>query len=98
MTPLLDDISEVESLQASAAVSAEQLPVSVEDLNPTGQAAVNWVPRWVVVCGDWEFGVTVDDHCFLVLVKSEHGQWLPTKWIPWQAARKLGELADTVTP
>ena len=62
-------------------------------------AVHSWIPRWIVEVGrDCEMGITTDDHCFLVLSKDEYGQFWPAKWIPWQVARKLGELSEVVTP
>jgi hypothetical protein len=57
-----------------------------------------WTPRWLVECGkDSEVGITIDDHCFVVLAKDWNDNWGPATHIPWQAAVKLGELAISVT-
>jgi hypothetical protein len=77
--------------------AADQV-IAVDDVDSTEDPVFHYMPRWVVDCGDFEFGVMVDDHCFVVLVKSEHDEWVKTTHIPWQAARKLSELAETVTP
>lgn len=56
-------------------------------------ASVTWIPRWLVDCGKGcEVGITIDDHCFVVLAKSSSGQWGPATHIPWQAVDKLGKL------
>ena len=61
----------------------------------------NWQPKWEVDVGaGCKVGVTIDDHCFVVLVPSfkmkgdevEYtGEWKPTPWIPMAAARLIAE-------
>lgn len=53
----------------------------------------NWQPEWLVNVGDsCKCGITIDDHCFVVLSPTETGQWQPVKHIPKQAARQIGKL------
>ncbi len=75
-----------------------EVGIPVDEIDLSTQAHVpEWVPRWLVDAGGVDVGITIDDHCFVVLAMTEHG-WRPTSWFPWQVARRLGELADGVTP
>ena len=70
-------------------------------MNEDSGTIVNWQPKWEVDVGaDCKVGVTIDDHCFVVLVpgfkivddKIEFtGTWKPTPWIPVAAARLIAE-------
>ena len=56
--------------------------------------AVEWIPEWLVDVGkSCEVGIAIDDSCFVVLVKSWAGQWLPATHIPPRAAEEMGKLA-----
>jgi len=71
----------------------------VEDNDPSADPVIHLVPQWVEDCGDFEFGVMIDDHCFVVLVRAGwDDEWVKATHIPWQAARKLGQLAESVSP
>ena len=61
---------------------------------PTNAPVSNWQPRWKVTDsrGD-DVGITVDDHCFVVLVQNE-GRWKPSAWIPAGAAKLIGILSN----
>ena len=82
------------------AVTTEDKPVPVDEIDMSRMPSVSsWVPRWIVDVGrDCEMGIAIDDHCFVVLAQAGSGHWMLSRWIPWQVARKLGELAETVTP
>jgi hypothetical protein len=61
-----------------------------------------WEPRWRVDVGSGcEVGLTVDDHCYVVLLphysteSSEPAGWRPGKWIPRAAALKIAELGES---
>lgn len=66
----------------------------------------NWQPKWEVDVGhDCKVGVTIDDHCFVVLVPGFEmkggeieytGEWKPTPWIPMAAARLVAEKSDVL--
>lgn len=69
------------------------VPVDEIDMSqcPTGPV---WIPRWLVDCGKGcEVGITIDDHCFVVLVKDWHGNWRPARHIPREVAERLAELS-----
>ena len=72
-------------------------PVPVDEIDLSQRPGVaEWIPRWLIACGKGgEVGITIDDHCLVVLAKTWAGQWKPTSHIPWQAAVKVGELART---
>lgn len=67
----------------------ENSSVSVQDGNPIS----NWQPRWLVD-GDGTLGITSDDHCLVVLVLNEVGQWRPTQHIPEDAIALIVDLAN----
>ena len=52
-----------------------------------------WVPEWVLVdkhgC---RVGLTVDDHCYVVLLPDEEGRRKLVSWIPPIAVEKIVEL------
>jgi hypothetical protein len=74
--------------------TAEALPIPVDELSESAACGPQWVPQWIVPVGkDSEVGITVDDHCFVVLVKHWSGRWVPTSHVPSEAAAKLGDLA-----
>jgi hypothetical protein len=55
----------------------------------------NWQPKWVIATQvGSEMGVTIDDHCFVVLSPNGQGQWQSVKHIPKRVALRLGELAN----
>lgn len=57
---------------------------------------LNWQPQWLVDIGHGcQCGITIDDHCFVVLVQNCVGGWIPTEWIPPKVAYRLGELAQS---
>ena len=65
--------------------------------NPAKESV--WEPQWRVDVGNGcEVGLTVDDHCYVVLLpsyatdSSEPQGWKPGKWIPKAAALKIAEL------
>lgn len=54
-----------------------------------------WEPQWLVDIGhDCQCGITIDDHCFVVLCQDWDGNWIPSKHIPNAVAKFLGELAN----
>ena len=54
----------------------------------------NWQPMWLVDTGhDCKCGITIDDHCFVVLTADVIGQWHPVKHIPHAVAQRIGQLA-----
>ena len=70
-------------------------------IETTGDPVVksSWKPRWRVDVGSGcEAGLTVDDHCYVVLLPSyttssaEPFEWRPTSWIPKAVALKMAEL------
>lgn len=76
-------------------VAGEVVPSDEMDFSLCPKA-VHWVPRWLVDCGKrCEVGITIDDHCFVVLAKDWSGKWGPTSHIPPVVAQRLSELADT---
>jgi len=57
-------------------------------------AISNWRPQWLVDIGhDCQCGITVDDHCFVVLTADVKGQWHSVKHIPHAVAQRIGQLA-----
>ena len=65
-----------------------------EVAQPTNPSAATLRPRWRVECGaECEVGITVDDHCFIVLLKREH-EWMPTPYIPREAAEWMASHLD----
>ena len=62
---------------------------NISDMKP------NWQPEWLVEdkhgCN---LGITIDDHCFIVLSPDTEGQWHPIKHIPNTVARRIGQLAN----
>ena len=56
---------------------------------------IKWMPKWIVKMKPNNIGITIDDHCYLVLVRKEGGQWMPTKWIPKEAVIFIAELIKT---
>jgi hypothetical protein len=77
-------------------LTAKEQLTPVDELDVATQPKTTaWTPKWIVDCGkDCEVGLTVDDHCFLVLIKGDSGEWQPCKHIPREAAKKMWELAD----
>ena len=54
-----------------------------------------WKPKRIVTtCGGSEVGITIDDHCFVVLSTDGKGQWNPSNHIPSVAAKLIGQLND----
>ena len=55
----------------------------------------NWQPQWLVKdkhgC---ECGITIDDHCYVVLCRDWEGNWKPSKHIPITVAEFLGKLVN----
>ena len=54
----------------------------------------NWQPEWLVEdkhgC---QCGITVDDHCYVVLCQDWGGNWNPSNHIPPHVAVYLGRLS-----
>lgn len=70
----------------------DEIDVSLDPARP------KWHPQWVVDCGKGcEVGITTDDHCFVVLVKTWQGDWHPATHFPWQVAERLGQLSVDVS-
>ena len=46
------------------------------------ESGINWMPKWVIKSG---VGLTIDDGCYIILIRKAGGQWSPTKWIPKEA-------------
>ena len=59
-------------------------------------AASSWKPKWIIPdnSGIGGIGLQVDDHCFVVLVKNQAGQWRPVKHMPIEIAKYIGNLVD----
>lgn len=67
------------------------MTLSTEELK-TRDARLN--PRQRIECGEYcEVGIAIDDHCFVVLLHSEQG-WMPTPWIPKEAAEWMASNMD----
>ena len=49
-----------------------------------------WQPKWIL--DDPTLGVTMDDGCFVVLVRNHVREWNPTKHIPLTALASLMEV------
>lgn len=57
-------------------------------------AKTNWQPKWLVDIGNGcQCGVTIDDHCYVVLSQDWDGNWQSSKHIPLIVAKFLGKLA-----
>ncbi len=55
---------------------------------------VVYQPKEVVDIGDGcRMGITSDDGFYMVLSPSYTGSWKPSRWIPPEVAKRLGELA-----
>jgi hypothetical protein len=53
-----------------------------------------WQPHWVFTAAvGYTVGLTVDDHCFVVLVADQNDQWRPAYHIPQLVAEEIGRLA-----
>jgi len=60
---------------------------------PDDDSVKNWMPQCLVEIEGKMMGVTMDDGCYLVLVREFGGGWKPIKWIPREAAIFIGTLA-----
>ena len=73
-------------------------PIPIDEIDSGLNPAVVWTPKWLVDCGKGcEVGITIDDHCFVVLAKNWADQWMPTTHIPWEAAGTIGDLSRTAS-
>ncbi len=60
---------------------------------PKSEIKSNWQPKWTVkTSGGSEVGVTIDDHCSVVLSAGDGGQWHSIKHIPREVAQLIGQL------
>ena len=73
-------------------------PQPVDEIDATTNAVVDaWMPRWVIEYGKNDVaGITIDDHCVVVLVKNWLGEWTPATHIPREVALRLPEFAAQV--
>ena len=77
----------------NAALAAYEAAVRAEEREK--RAASGLRPRWRIACSEWdEIGVTVDDHCFVVLMKFD-SEWTPIPYIPRAVAEWIaGHLTE----
>ena len=63
------------------------------ELENSPEQASSWIPEWFVDVGHGcTLGVTIDDHCFVVLYPDESGQWSPGTRIPEPVARFISSI------
>jgi len=63
--------------------------------HPISEIKSNWQPKWFVKDEhDCHCGITLDDHCFVVLRQDWDGNWTPSNHITNAVVMFLGELAN----
>lgn len=65
---------------------AAEVVMSTETLTHDGARHAGWQPDELL---DIHLGVTMDDHCVVVLVDNGNGRWTPTTHLPQSARAAL---------